>query len=242
MALPKLELNLSEENDIGFSLKIMGTDKDIGASKPKIRFTITEAKTGRGWIFNAEKGDCEGDDNGIHVTIPDMKSCGVMEGEKYDGKLEVIMGTRFFTPTEVDIEFIEPLKVEAAITTKSSSETLKEDKSEPAEPEIVKEELSVESEIDSVIVKKKQPEPVEKPAPVALKEEKIVKSRPQKISYRDLSDKERTVVNKIFVAECKKLGVNNPQKYLKEGTSYTKKRLRALIAKATKQVVARRKS
>lgn len=241
MALPKLELNLNEENDIGFSLKIVGTDKDIGASKPKIRFTITEAKTGRGWIFNAEKGDCENDDNGIHVTIPDMKSCGVMEGEKYDGKLEVIMGTRFFTPTEVDIEFIEPLKVEAAITTKSSSETLKEDKSEP-EPEIVKEEFSVESEIDSVIVKKKQPELVEKPAPVALKEEKIIEQPQKKLSYRDLSDKEKAVVNKIFVAECKKLGVDKPQKYLKEGTSYTKKRLLALIAKATKQVVARRKS
>lgn len=178
---PKLELNLGEENDIGFSLKIIGS-RDL-ISKPKIRFTITEEKTGRGWIFGAKKNDGSQDNTSVHVVIPDMKTCGVLEGEKYDGKLEVIMGSKFFTPTEVDIEFIEPIKIESAL--------------------MKKEKLLVESEIKEV---KKQ---------------------------LSMSDHEKEVVNKIFLAECKKAGFHEPSLAHKE-------ELKPLMEKAIWMVVNKR--
>jgi len=244
----KLELNLNEENEIGFKLKIEGTDKEIRTATPKIRFTITEAKTGRGWIFNAERG-AMGDD-GVAVTIPYMKGM-VTEGQSYSGKLEVIMGTRYFTPTEVDIDFIEPLKIEAAIT--STKVSLKEHLPETEEESQVLDEapepLSVESEIDSIIVKEKPDKETKPPAAVLSEQEKEQKSAEPKVaahlpktklSYSDMSDKEKAVANTIFIAECRKRGIENPRKYLREGTTYTKRRLKAMIASATKQVLAKR--
>lgn len=219
MPKPKIELNLSEENEIGFKLKIEGSANDIGSSKPKIRFALTEAKTGKGWIFSTEKGE----DDAIAVTIPAMKGL-VEESHNYSGKLEVILGEHYFTPTEVDIQFVEPLKVEAAIVTtsrKKSSETLIEAVEE--EETVDAPGLVVESQIDSII---------KKPAPA-----------PKKLAYNDLTEADKNAINQIFVEKCVKLDpVNFKTKaqiltYMNEGTEFTRTRLKALLGQSTKEYV-----
>ena len=227
----KLELDPSEENEIGFQLKIEGTDKDLASSKPKIRFAITENKTNRGWIFAAEKTD-----DGIAVTIPQMKDF-VSEGEEYSGKLEVILGGRYFTPTEVDINFVEPLKVEAAIVNKKTvgSETLKEE----AEVAAAEPELSVESSMAGITVRTK-------PART-IKEDKVApppaKPKHSKYSYSHLTEDVKTQINKNFVRRCHKLdpesfsNLKEISSFMKEGTDKTKRKLKLLLQKATKEVV-----
>lgn len=194
-----MELKLGEENEIDFSLKIEGSEKELVGAKPKIRFTLTEVKSGRGWIFGTQK--TKEDQDGVAVIIPDMKNV-VSEGESYEGKLEVILGTRYFIPTEVEIKFKEPLKVEAAIVQGT--------------------QLQLNEKVTAVIE--------QEVVPVAVIKERVV--RTEKPSYAKLSATGKKAVDRLFLTECKKLGFDNPQKYVKDGTDYTKKRLRALMAKA----------
>jgi len=226
--MQKLELRLNDENEIGFKLRIEGSDREAGSSKPKIRFTITEESTNRGWIFGAENKD----DN-ILVNVPDMKGV-VKEGNKYTGKLEVILGSRYFTPTEVEVDFIEPLKVEAAIVANKTTKTEKaptlqeETAAETTKP--IGEKMSVESEIASVVIKEKPQKETPKPP---------VKKQSSKLVYNNLSDEKKKIANQIFLEECKKLDIKDPQKYIKDKhcTSYTKKKLTALMAGAVKKAL-----
>jgi hypothetical protein len=249
--LPVLELNVSEENEIGFKLRIEGSDKDIGTSKPSVRFVVTETSSGKGWIFSATKTD-----DGVAINVPVMKGI-VTESNKYNGKLEVILGGRYFTPTEVDIEFIEPLKVEAAVVSSvsvkkksdfninnNSSNLLEESKAVPEELQ----ELSIESEIDSIIVKEsapKQPTPKIQPAPIAktIVQERIVPEttiKPitaSKKNYAELNASEKEAVNKLFLEKCSgyNMDAKEVKRLMNEGTSYTKKRLSALLAISVKE-------
>jgi hypothetical protein len=223
--MQKLKLKISEENEIGFKINIKSSESEM--STPNIRFVITETKTGRGWTFKAKKDK----DNAL-VTIPSMKGV-VQENQQYNGKLEVILGARYFAPTEVDVNFVEPLKVEASIVNTVSrkknpvlKETHKNSKIKPAE-EVY--DFSVESDeeeflIESTIINK-----------VAKKEEKVEK----KISFNDLSLEKKEEAKEIFLKECKRLNIEEPQKHIKEGTEYTKKRLRALMAKAVKEAASK---
>ena len=239
MALPKIELNLSEDNELGFTLKIEGSASDIGNSKPKIRFALTEKKSGRGWLFNTEKSE----DDCIAVTIPAMKGM-ISESAEYSGKLEVILGEHYFTPTVMDIKFIEPLKVEAAIVTRKSS---KENKGLLEEVRLAEEEeqkdaqaLVVESQIQSVITKTspvKKEETVKKEPSDLIVKENVAK----RLSYSDLDQSQKLEVNKIFVEKCRQLDPENFKNskdvmhYMKEGTDFTKKRLQALVAKSVEE-------
>jgi hypothetical protein len=218
MSNNKLEINLLEENEIGFKLKIEGSDSEIASNKPKIRFTITESKSGKGWIFNTERKS--GEDN-IVVSIPSMKGI-VTESDKYSGKLEVIFGNKYFTPTEVDIKFVEPIKVEAAIINRNSQKLQKSS----IENE---DELLVESVIESVISKQK-PIIEQKPAPVII-------AQPSTISYNNLPENDKTEINKLFIKKCNGLGITNPQKHLKEGTEQTKNKLMFLFGQITKDYI-----
>jgi hypothetical protein len=190
MTLSPLILNLGTDNEIGFDLKIEGSDRDLGTIKPKIRFTLTEVDTSRGWIFGASKSI---DKEDITILIPDMKNL-VAEGKIYEGKLEVILGTRYFAPTQIEIKFIEPIKVEAAFTSTTEQGKNKE----------------VIAENTKLHVKK-------------IKE---------KLSYFSLSTDLKARVNRHFISECKRLGFNNPQKSLIEGTEDIKKKLRLLLVKS----------
>jgi len=254
--LPTLDLNISEENEIGFKLRIEGSDKDLGSAKPHIRFVVTEANTGRGWIFSAAKTE-----DGVAVTIPIMKGVA-LEENKYQGKLEVILGGRYFTPTEVDIEFTEPLKVEAAVVSsvvqKKSGGSSLLGEAPAKQQEIIEEspELSIESEIDSIIVKEStsttKQEPSKKQAPVAqtkptLQQPTIIQpattpkavttTTTNKVVYSSLLPEQKELVNQIFLKKCQEYNIDarEVRKLMKEGSSYTKKRLTALLAASTKE-------
>lgn len=136
----KFEINLLEENEIEFGVKIEGTDSELGASKPKVRFTITEEKSGKGWIFITEKNE----KNNFVATIPSLKGT-VSESENYKGKLEIILGNKYFTPTEVDVKFIEPLKIESVIVNNNSSTR----KASASNDDLL---------VESIILKKSKPE------------------------------------------------------------------------------------
>jgi hypothetical protein len=245
-ALPILELNVSEENEIGFKLRIEGSDKDIGSSKPNVRFVVTETSSGKGWIFSATKTD-----DGVAINVPVMKGI-VTENNKYNGKLEVILGGRYFTPTEVDIEFVEPLKVEAAVVSsvsvkkKSDNSTFLLEESKSVSEDL--QDLSIESEIDSIIVKDSSvKESVKKIQPSQIAKE-VVKEHitpvPQvkpvlskKSNYSELSSDEKEAVNNLFLEKCSKYNMDAKEvkRLIKEGTSYTKKRLSALLAISMKE-------
>jgi hypothetical protein len=253
--LPTLELNLSEENEIGFKLKIEGSDKEIGSSKPNIRFLLSEEETGKGWIFSTDKTE-----DGVSITIPPMKGL-ISENKNYSGKLEIILAGRYFTPTEVNIDFIEPIKVEAAFSVikkngSTSNKILEEDNSTKkvlnasSEPE-----FSIESEIDSIITKPSNKTnntsiPIETSISTQIPFKTLNEDRDlvnpmdsteskKPKEYSELSSEQKETVNKLFLEKCNKLGISPKEvkSLMKEGTSYTKKRLTALLAQATKEFI-----
>lgn len=258
--LPVLELNVSEENEIGFKLRIEGSDKDIGSSKPNVRFVVTETSSGKGWIFSASKTD-----DGVVINVPVMKGI-VTENNKYNGKLEVILGGRYFTPTEVDIEFIEPLKIEAAVVSNVSvrskntgSQSILEEAGTTSKlfQQDDAQELSIESEIDSIIVKESAPAKEVAPtktttinstksnpvvttptkAPVVIPEKVEQPITHKKRSYAELSVSEKENVNKLFLEKCSKYNIDSKEvkRLMSEGTSVTKKKLTALLAMSVKE-------
>lgn len=249
--MSNMELTLTEENEIGFQLRIEGSDKDISSSKPIIRFTLTESSTGRGWIFPTTKTD-----DGVSVVIPEMKGI-ISENKDYQGKLEIVLGGRYFEPTIVDINFIEPLKVEAAVATikkHSNSKVLEEVATNKSNVEQAK-ELTVESKVKVASVKK-ETAPVEQPITFkSLNEDKelkevdpyataileIISEDKKPTTYNDLSTDQKDVVNKMFLGKCEEHGVSQKdvKKLMKEGTAQTKKRLQALLAMSFKEYIER---
>jgi len=131
MTIPKLNLNLNEENELAFKISIEGSSSDIGATKPRFRLLVTESENGHGMVYPAEQGD----DGNVIVRLPSTET--FLEETNYRGKLEVILGNHYFVPTEVDIEFIRPLKVEAVVVTNKGG-SLREEKAkhESAEPSV----------------------------------------------------------------------------------------------------------
>lgn len=272
--LPIIELNVSDENEIGFKLKIEGSDKDLGASKPNVRFVVTETSSGKGWIFSAAKSE-----DGVVINVPVMKGI-VTENSKYHGKLEVILGGRYFTPTEVDIQFIEPLKVEAAVVSSVSvksknktysanehSQAILEESTAPTKISQQEDmhELSIESEIDSIIVKESVKEvphkrelmvtnrvaPISKastpipasPAFIKAAQSVIVPEIAAPVvprvkrSYVELNATEKEAVNKLFLEKCSGYNMDSKEvkRLMSEGTSITKKKLTALLAMSVKE-------
>jgi len=115
MTQPKLTLNLNEQNELAFKISIEGSSTDVDASKPNIRFLVREDGREAGWIYPTKQAD----DGFVVVSIPNSELFS--EDKSYFGKLEVILGNHYFVPTEVEMEFIKPLKVEAVVVTNKSN-------------------------------------------------------------------------------------------------------------------------
>lgn len=132
--LPKIELRLNEENELSFKMEIQGSTSDASGTKTKYRFTITEFGTDKGWVYPVLKEK----NNIVKVNIPALKETFSAD-KKYFGKLEVIMGNLYFTPTELMVSFKEPLKVKAAAVVAtpkiSSNETTDTETDEQEETE-----------------------------------------------------------------------------------------------------------
>lgn len=115
MSQPKLTLNLNEQNELAFKLSIEGSSEDVDSTQPNIRFLVRENGRDTGWIYGAKKG-------GDGFVVVNINDSGLFtEGKTYTGKLEVILGNHYFVPTEVELEFIQPSKVEAAVVTVNRS-------------------------------------------------------------------------------------------------------------------------
>ncbi len=128
---PKLQLNLNEENELAFKVSIEGSTSEMNSTKPNVRFVLGEQGAGRSWLYPAKKDD----DGYVSVNIPSEDFFS--EEKEYKGQLEVILGNHYFVPTEVDIEFVRPLKVEASVVDKKNNDLQEEkDKSDEASVEV----------------------------------------------------------------------------------------------------------
>lgn len=104
-----VSLKLNEDNELSFKLQIEGTISDPEMAKPQFRFTLTEDATDRGWIFPMTK---TGEDI-VSVSIPAVMTEKFSPGQQYNGKLEVILGRLYFSPSEMVVEFTQPVAVKA---------------------------------------------------------------------------------------------------------------------------------
>lgn len=141
--IPKVELRLNEENELSFKMSIEGTTSDP-KSKPKFRFLVTDFGSDKGIVYPCTKEP----NDVIKVIIPGLKE-NYNLGKKYLGKLEVIMGSLYFTPTELLISFKEPLKIKAApvaMTASAIKDKILQSKPEDSEEELEDEEYDEEDE------------------------------------------------------------------------------------------------
>ena len=105
--LPKFELDLNKQSEIGFEVNIAGTStEDVGS--PIYRFLISDPETGKGNILPAKKNI---DDDVVNIKLYPLKE-GFLPNKNYRGKLEIIVGSLYFAPTEVDLFFTESMQVE----------------------------------------------------------------------------------------------------------------------------------
>ena len=169
MTIPKLSLNLNEENELAFKISIEGSSSDIGATKPRFRLLVSEHGKEGGMVYPAETSE----DGSVVVRLPSTETFS--EEVDYRGKLEVILGNHYFVPTEVDIEFIRPLKVEAVVVTKNHS-SLREEKENGSR------ELSDTSvSVSSVVVRNKK----------GIREAQKPPAPPAKKTWDDLTESEK---------------------------------------------------
>lgn len=103
-----LNLFSNEENELTFQLTIEGTTTDGSIDKPIMRFQIEDVDNGMSYSFPVIAENKEE----VSVVIPPMERL-ISENKNYRGKLEVIIGNRYFVPTEVDVEFKKALRVES---------------------------------------------------------------------------------------------------------------------------------
>lgn len=141
--IPKVELRLNEENELSFKMSIEGTTSDP-KSKPKFRFLVTDFGSDKGIVYPCTKEP----NDVIKVVIPGLKE-NYNLGKKYLGKLEVIMGSLYFTPTELLISFKEPLKIKAApvnVAVSTIKDKFVQSKAEDSDEELEDEEYDEEDE------------------------------------------------------------------------------------------------
>lgn len=130
--IPKMRFKLGELNELKFMLSIKGSTSDQAAAQPKIRFLVTEAKTGMAMCFPMEKLE----EGVVGVNIPAL--VGVFqEGADYTGQVEVIVGNRWFNPTTIGLVFEREMKVEAVpiLTEENQKKIMVEELQENLKPE-----------------------------------------------------------------------------------------------------------
>lgn len=94
-----IKLNLDESSELVFNVAIEAPSQ----SKPKFRFICENHDMS--YVFEG-KGDVDGN---VVVNIPPMKG-KLTEGRK-SAALEVIIDNKYFSPLELDIDFVQPVSV-----------------------------------------------------------------------------------------------------------------------------------
>lgn len=105
----KISLKMDESNELKFQLRINGETSEPEATKPQVRFLLVEKNNSQsmGLVFPVSRSD----DNLIVFSLPSLTGI-VKVGTTYQGKVEVILGTRIFCPQTIDISFTRELSVE----------------------------------------------------------------------------------------------------------------------------------
>lgn len=146
---PRMRVKLGELNKLKFALSIKASTSDSTISKPEFRFLIRDPESSMSFCFPMEKTE-EGDV--VSVSIPGNPNF-FREGVDYLGKVEVILGNFWFSPTSVRLQFEQKLEVQASsLIAEEDAITVEE----------IQEEIRTEekSELDAVI--KPEPKPTKK--------------------------------------------------------------------------------
>lgn len=195
MSDAKLTLNLNEQNELAFKISIEGSSSDIQATKPKIRFLVSEAGGEAGWVYPTRRSD----DGFVIVNIPNSEMFS--EDKDYTGKLEVILGNHYFVPTEVDMEFIKPLKIEAAVVTANRSKINEATQSTSGNPvAVVTNTVQVRSKNKIEEAPKRRPS---KPKRKKRQWEDLSEAEQRKVK-RALMEKRKSKLRKAKLAEQKR--------------------------------------
>lgn len=114
-----IKLKLNESNELKFKLHVQGTSSEASAQQPKFRFILQEKDKENtvGYIFSVTK-----EENGqVAVTIPPLEGT-LSEDKTYIGKMEVLLGSRYFVPSELEIQFEKEFKITAEPIIQSKKE------------------------------------------------------------------------------------------------------------------------
>lgn len=215
MSQPKLTLNLNEQNELVFKLSNEGSLGDVDANSPNIRFLVREDGRETGLIYGAKKGE-----NGFVVV--NINDSGMFtEGKTYTGKLEVILGNSYFVPTEVELEFIQPLKVEAAVVTvnRSKINEAEESAEKPISMAVTANTVQVHNNKDKIEEaprRQKRARPSEpKKRNKKRKWEDLTEAEQRRVKKR-LLEKRKTELRKARLAEQKRKKIEAAKKRKKE--------------------------
>jgi len=103
-------LSLDEDNKIEFGIAVRGTTSNL-VGAPSVRFIISEKRGGMAVVLPAKLSATSNDS--MVVNIPPLKHV-FSENQEYVGKIEIIVGDKYFSPTSMDISFTKALEIETA--------------------------------------------------------------------------------------------------------------------------------
>jgi hypothetical protein len=155
---------LNEESQMDFKLSIKGSG-NLPDGKQIMRFVINEELEDKiGVSLPAHPNE-----NGVSVVIPPLKNIFVAN-KKYVGKLEIIIGNKYFNPLSMEVQFTEPeeeteIKVDEVILPEMEEEVEESKKKESKDSlQEISDELFKSFEKEVPVAKKEQKVPVEAPA------------------------------------------------------------------------------
>lgn len=152
----ELSLKLEEANELKFKMNIQGTTSEPGMEKPKVRLllTMTEDTDSFGLVFPATS--TEGDT--ITFSVPALVGIA-MADKPYYGQVEVLIGTRIFTPVTMEIKFKQAIKIEVSPLKEENpfdlnELILSETASQPGQPGAPKKISITKSQLEKLIKEK----------------------------------------------------------------------------------------
>ena len=116
----EITLKIDESNELKFKIKIQGTTSESGSTKQSVRLLITDKNDpdAMGIVFPVS---AKSDDNLLTFIVPPLSSI-VKPDIAYEGKIEVIIGTRIFCPMTLNVFFIRDMTVEVTPLEVNASE------------------------------------------------------------------------------------------------------------------------
>ena len=198
MSNNQVNFNLDEESEIEFKLSVKGST-NLPNVKPVMRFVISEmSENGMAVVLPAHPTE-----SGAKVSIPSLKQI-FSENKEYVGKLEIIIGNRYFAPTSMNIGFTKSFDVQAEAvihesnapyrveSIKTSGEVKSGNKAE------VKKDKDVEFKVQT-----KRKTVVQPPGPI----NESVEDEEDHSSYNDISDDLLAALEAELKPELKKRSI-----------------------------------